>query len=617
MKKISESNEQTRKGLYQIIPNLILDSDYDEINLDSTTELMNQLCRAWLIQFLPRHPQHQQAKKLLIQNKNSNCIEFLETIRFHKNINEVSNSNSCNMWNYFCPTAQMAHEDAENLATSILKRRRLKNLKKSEVQLKEPAKELLLSSNVLISPPIDINSKNIPSQFLEEAVNFTKKEQDYWYDHPIPMDASIGENELVYGLKKLDKAIDFEKKCDVIAPNSKMAMVLSISVTHTGMEELAERYVADLINENLKLKNLDLYLFNENLCKQIISMVSPKKETVYGIFGVNGSYGRHFSFLKAILALWNKTINSKTKFTFKIDLDQVFDQKFLLNLHGKTALQLLCNPYWGGSATDYKGKSVDLGMIAGGLINQSDSSIGIFVPDVKRPKTKEITSNVSSKRIFCSQWPQAISTETEIGYSGNDLQRVHVTGGTTGINLNSLIKWKPFTPSFISRAEDQAFVLSAFHQSAYLSQLHAPGLIMRHDKASFAGRSIANAADSKAIGDIERILLFSNYSDILHVNKSEIVEHMWPFTSSFISDNPEILAGLIFALDGANKSTDYVEKGSKRLLLTIEFCRTKMKKQLDHEIEGWNIYYDSLISLSQNSLRYLNKMIHDSSIKSA
>ena len=34
-----------------------------------------------------------------------------------------------------------------------------------------------------------------------------------------------------------------------------MAMVLSISVTHTGMEELAERYVADLIKENLKLKN--------------------------------------------------------------------------------------------------------------------------------------------------------------------------------------------------------------------------------------------------------------------------------------------------------------------------------------------------------------------------
>ena len=136
MKKIRESNEQTRKGLYQIIPNLILDSDYTKINLCNATELMNQLCRAWLIQFLPRHPQHQQAKKILKQNKDSNCIKFLETIRFHRNINEVSNSNSCNMWNYFCPTAQMAHEDAENLATSILKRRRLKNLKKSGVEEK-------------------------------------------------------------------------------------------------------------------------------------------------------------------------------------------------------------------------------------------------------------------------------------------------------------------------------------------------------------------------------------------------------------------------------------------------------------------------------------------------
>ena len=46
MKKISESNEQTRKCLYQIIPNLIPDNDGTEINLDSATELMNQLCRA-------------------------------------------------------------------------------------------------------------------------------------------------------------------------------------------------------------------------------------------------------------------------------------------------------------------------------------------------------------------------------------------------------------------------------------------------------------------------------------------------------------------------------------------------------------------------------------------
>ena len=42
-----------------------------------------------------------------------------------------------------------------------------------------------------------------------------------------------------------------------------------------------------------------------------------------------------------------------------------------------------------------------------------------------------------------------------------------------------------------------------------------------------------------------------------------------------------------------------------------------MKKQLDHEIEGWNFYYDGLTNLSQNSLVHLNKIIQASSIKSA
>ena len=42
-------------------------------------------------------------------------------------------------------------------------------------------------------------------------------------------------------------------------------------------------------------------------------------------------------------------------------------------------------------------KSIDLGMIAGGLINQSDSSIGIFVPDVKRPKTKKYSQCLFKK----------------------------------------------------------------------------------------------------------------------------------------------------------------------------------------------------------------------------
>mgnify|MGYP001365948814 CR=1 FL=1 len=99
-------------------------------------------------------------------------------------------------------------------------------------------------------------SKNIPPQYLREALNFARKEQNYWYDHPISIDASIEENEILYGLQKLDEAIDFEKNRGIIKPHAKISMILSISVTHIGMEELAERYVADLINENLRIKNL-------------------------------------------------------------------------------------------------------------------------------------------------------------------------------------------------------------------------------------------------------------------------------------------------------------------------------------------------------------------------
>ncbi|NCG09789.1 MAG: hypothetical protein GWP33_01625, partial [Alphaproteobacteria bacterium] len=82
---------------------------------------------------------------------------------------------------------------------------------------------------------------------------------------------------------------------------------------------------------------------------------------------------------------------------------------------------------------DSNGIQVDLGMIAGGLVNEADSDADEFVPDVARPDTKTLLSQISSRSVFCSQWPQAISTEAEIAQMHHNYQRVHVTGGTTGI----------------------------------------------------------------------------------------------------------------------------------------------------------------------------------------
>ena len=133
-----------------------------------------------------------------------------------------------------------------------------------------------------------------------------------------------------------------------------------------------------------------------------------------------------------------------------------------------------------------------------------------------RPSTDLVKAPLTSRRLFCPQWPQAISTEAEILQRDSGYQRIHVTGGTTGITAEALRIWRPFTPGFINRAEDQAYAMAALKEDSYLSHLHANGLIMRHDKQAFASRSIAHASNGKAIGDIERLLLFSRYAELVH-----------------------------------------------------------------------------------------------------
>ena len=594
MHQVRESINFTKKNLSNVLSYLIQKSDYAAIALEDAPDNSARLCRAWLIQFIPSHPDYENSTKLVEREKQSPCLSFLNHIECKQDILLNPNNSTKHLWDYFCPTAKQADEHPEKMAQTILKKRSLSNLKKATIQLETPANQLLFTSNILISPPIDPNSENLPAPFADEARDFCNQPQDYWYDHPIPLDASNPENELLYGLRMLDDALNVEKDKGVIDKNSKIDIVLSISVTHIGMEGLAVRYVEMVINEHLNLKHLNVFAFDENRCQQLISSLCPRNKKAARVFGVNGSYGRHYSFLKAILAVWHRVINPETYFTFKIDLDQVFDQTVLQKKYGKTALQLLCNPYWGGSALDSNGILADLGMIAGGLVNEADSASDEFIPDVRRPDTKTLLSQISSRSVFCSQWPQAISTETEIAQMQHNYQRVHVTGGTTGICVEALYKWQPFTPSFIGRAEDQAFALSAFGFKCYLSHLHLAGLIMRHDKAAFAGRSIKHAADSKAIGDIERLLLFSRYTEILPAKQSDIIQHIWPFASCFISPNPEILAGLIFALDGSFKGGKFVEDGSVRLVKSIEFCREKMKIQLAEEKQGWASFYETI-----------------------
>ena len=574
-----------------LAPVLSFDNFFD---LDEAPDLGSKLCRAWIINGIASHALRPQALAILSENQQHHVVDFLNRLEVCNPTTWQNLASKENIWDEFCENANSASSDPEAMFKEIRRRRALRNICPAEKSLRDPAIELVLTSNILVSPPLDPESINVPKQFRKASREFFDREQDYWYDHPIPIDASDEENEIIYGLRNLDAAIAIEHNRGFLGSKQRIDLVLSLSVTHDGMEVLARRYVEYIIRTKLKLQHLNIFLFDENLTANLIKKLSRDNRRLQEVFGVNGAYGRHYNFLKAVLVIWNRVFRSAARFTFKIDLDQVFDQNFLVTRFGKTALQLLCNKNWGGSALDWKGRDVELGLISGGLINKADWYSKDLTPDIKRPENRDIFRRFTSKRIFCSQWPQAISTEAEILYQFENSQRVHVTGGTTGITLEALQKWKPFTPSFINRAEDQAYAISSISESRYLTHLHAPGLIMRHDKNAFAGRVIAHASDSKAIGDVERILFFSNYTKCLEVPQKAVSEHLWPFTSSFIVEKPEQLVQLIFSVDGSIRGDNYVSYGAERLKKCLVFCNTQISSRLDFEKQAWNDFYKNL-----------------------
>jgi hypothetical protein len=327
------------------------------------------------------------------------------------------------------------------------------------------------------------------------------------------------------------------------------------------------------------------------------------------MFGVDGEYGRHYTFLKAIAAFWQVLIEPGIKGTFKIDLDQVFPQEILVSQSGASAFEHLMTPLWGASGTDAQGRPVELGMIAGALVNQVDIEKALYTPDVRLPERALSPDEV----VFFSLLPQAISTEAEMmtRYDSEQLdgvhaciERVHVTGGTNGIRIDSLRRQRPFTPSFIGRAEDQAYLLSVLNSpGSRLAYVHKDGLFMRHDKKGFAQEAIRSAEIGKLVGDYVRILHYSAYAQALSEDPVRLKEQLDPFTGCFISKIPATVAYLRLALKAATffeqnqgeKGVELMATGARRIPEALGFIQSgQLKQQFEKERAGWDIYYDVL-----------------------
>lgn len=546
------------------------------------------------------------AHRISTQGKISNASDFAEKT-----------------WSVFFPEAVGIHADEEKAIESLRKKRVIRVTKLNDNPIQFPVEEVLFTSNVLLTIPPgdkDLDDLHLSPEVKTVLEKARMDEQSYWYDHPIQIGVEPEKNEALYGMRALNDAVVFEKRRKRERSEETLTCVLSVSVTHNRLREIAKQYLQEEFYRAKALSNLNLFVFTETQTQALIhEILVPASVEYLGIsageavdllqvIGVDGEYGRHYSFLKAISAFWHVFVNPDVRATFKIDLDQVFPQDTLVNDTGASAFEHLCTPLWGAQGADIDGNTIDLGMIAGALVNKKDIDHSLFTPDVQLP-SGELTAD---EFIFFSRLPQAISTQAEMltRYHSRSLdgkktciQRVHVTGGTNGILVESLFRHRPFTPSFFSRAEDQAYILSVLlNQDKRLGYVHEDGLIMRHDKEALAQEAMKAAYIGKLVGDYTRIFLFSSYAKLLSGDISQTKTLIDPFTGCFVSRIPITVVYLRFALKAASffaegkesQGAEFIRTGSARILQTSDFISDGIGKTFVKEQKGWNLYYNTL-----------------------
>ena len=192
------------------------------------------------------------------------------------------------------------------------------------------------------------------------------------------------------------------------------------------------------------------------------------------------------------------------------------------------------------------------------------------------------------------------------------LQRVHVTGGTTGILVEALKRYRPFTLSCAGRAEDQAYLMSVLlkkGEHGLLRYAHAPGLVMRHDADLFTDAAGA-ARPGKTLGDYVRTLLFTGYAAALPWTEREIKQGLDPFTGCFVSRLPitmvlmryALKTAALFAAGNSEEGLRFFTEGAARLRRAIASYRTGsgfLARAFREEREAWDLYYDALDGVEQ------------------
>jgi len=534
-------------------------------------------------------------------------------------------------WKIFFPEALLIERDKDEFIKDLRDKRTVHITDLNPNPIIDVQEELTFTSNILLTLPDKskaLSQLDLPESIVNLLPCVMEEKQIYWFDHPVQMGEPQESNEIIYGLKGLSRALAFEKKRGTVSQSAKIDVLLSLSVTHKGLQNLAAPYISYELEKAGGFPDLNIYIFTEKDTREILQSYSSNSDSISEFFGVDGKYARHYNFLKAVNVLWKLSVNPSLKGTFKIDLDQVFPQEELVKYTGKSAFEHLKSPLWGAEGVDREGRKVSLSMIAGALVNERDICQSLFTPDVSIPDRTAPISDL----IFFKHLTMALSTRAEMmtryGEKGgpdgkNDaITRIHVTGGTNGILIDALLKHRPFTPAFIGRAEDQAYLLSVLNDPSNpaLRYYHEAGLIMRHDKEAFAGQSIEAAKDGTFIADILRVLFFSHYGEALPGGISKTKENTFPFTGSYISHYPVTLSYMrlffkvleLISSGEERRALDLLKMGKERLgdLLDSLERENFIPVEYEREKKQWGLFY-SEISKIASQLRGKNPIARE------
>lgn len=185
---------------------------------------------------------------------------------------------------------------------------------------------------------------------------------------------------------------------DLAERGEDLARALQRPRINDDFQAIASDYLREAFASAPGMPYLDVFVFSQTATDRLLDelllpaaehyLPGSDREPLQRVWGVDGEYGRHYSFLKAITALWHVLIDPNTRATFKIDLDQVFPQRELVDEGGGTAFDHFRSPLWGAQGRDAEGRTVELGLLAGALVNEKDIDDGLFAPFTRDLQTR-------------------------------------------------------------------------------------------------------------------------------------------------------------------------------------------------------------------------------------